>query len=326
MAGRLSASSWAHGAQTEARGRNAKFLLRSKEEGLGKVRVALVLSGGGIWGTAGIGVLKALEEWGYQPDLIVGTSSGAIIGSLWAVGMSVDAMTDLALSLNKRDVPISWRTIGGQLLGQRRLPDALFDAAPLWQKLRPWLSGISVSAVPKPLWVVATSLTDRSPIVLGRRIDKVNPGFLMGDPDMELIDAVRASSAVPGFFSPVMVRDQVLVDGGVGDDYPLDVAEMLGADRALGLWIDEPARWQLPSPRPHAFHVLVESMAVMIREISVLRQSTLRMPHWDLRIELTGHTVFARIAEIIETGYNSAVESKDAIDRLFTEPGRSRIG
>ncbi len=293
---------------------------------MGKLRVALVLSGGGIWGTAGIGVLKALEEWEYQPDLIVATSSGAIIGSLWAMGMSVDAMTELALSLNKRDVPISWRNIGGQLLGQHRFPEALLDGAPLWQKLKPWLGGIAVSAVPKPLWVVATSLTDRAPIILGPRIDKVNSGFLTGDPDMELIDAVRASSAVPGFFAPVMIRDQVLVDGGVGDDYPLDVAEMLGADSALGLWIDEPARWQLPSPRPHAFHVLVESMAVMIREISVLRQSTLRMPHWDLRIELTGHTVFERIAEIIEMGYASAIESKDAIDRLFTEPGRSRIG
>lgn len=283
------------------------------------MRVALVLSGGGIWATAAIGVLRALEEWGCQPDLVVGTSSGAIIGSLWAVGLPSSQLMQMALSLTRRDVPVSWRNIGGQLLTQHRLPEALLDGAPLWQKIAPYLEKYTVSSVPRPLWVVATSLTDRAPVVFGARPEIVKPGFLMGDDTVNLFTAVRASSSVPGFFPPIVLNDQVLVDGGVGDDYPLDVAEMVGADRALGLWIDEPARWQLPSPRPHALQVLVESMAVMIREISLLRQSRLLMPHLDLRIELSGHTVFERIGEIIEMGYLATVASKASIDQLFNE-------
>lgn len=284
-----------------------------------RVRVALVLSGGGIWATGGIGVLRGLEDLGHTPDLLVGTSSGAIIAGLWSAGMPIHAMQDLALGLTRRDIPISWRNIGGQLLGHRRLPEALLDGAPLWNKLSPWLHNRKISDVMHPLYVVATSLTERQPVVFGTKPAENWPGFIMGGPDIDLLTAVRASSAVPGFFSPILWQQHVLVDGGVGDDYPLDVAAMVGADRALGLWIDEPARWQLPAPRPHAFEVLVESMAVMIREITLLRQASLSIPHIDLRIELSGHTVFERIPSIMEMAYDATMASRDAIDRLFSQ-------
>ncbi len=282
------------------------------------MRVALVLSGGGIWATGGIGVLRGLEDLGHTPDLLVGTSSGAIIAALWSVGMPIKDMQQLALGLTRRDVPISWRNIGGQLLGQRRLPEALLDGAPLWNKLSPWLGERAIGELRHPLYVVATSLTERQPVVFGMKPPGDWPGFIMGGAEIDLLTAVRASSAVPGFFSPILWQQHVLVDGGVGDDYPLDVAAMVGADRALGLWIDEPARWQLPSPRPHAFDVLVESMAVMIREITILRQASLSIPHIDLRIELSGHTVFERIPRIMEMAYEATMASRDEIDQLFT--------
>ncbi len=285
--------------------------------GADRVNVALVLSGGGIWAAGGIGVLRALEDLGHTPDLVVGTSSGAIIASLWSVGVPVAGIKDIALGLTRRDIPISWRTIGSQILGQRRLPEALLDSAPLWNKLSPWLGNRTIREVRHPLYVVAMSLTERRPVVFGSNPVEDRLGFIRGGSDIDLLTAVRASSAVPGFFSPILWNHQVLVDGGVGDDYPLDVAGIAGADRALGLWIDEPARWQRPSPPPHAVDVLVESMAVMIREITLLRQKGVTFPHVDLRMELTGHTVFERIPNIMEMAYDAAMAERDAIDRLF---------
>lgn len=282
------------------------------------MKVALVLSGGGIWATGGIGVLRALEDLGHTPDFVVGTSSGAIIASLWAIGVPVSEMSSLALSLSRRDVPISWRNIGGQILGHRRLPEAILDGAPLWNKLGRWLHSRTIREVVHPLYVVATSLTERQTVVFGSEPIKHGTEFIVGGSEIDLLTAVRASSAVPGFFSPILWQQHVLVDGGVGDDYPLDVAEMAGADRALGLWIDEPARWRIPSPRPHAFDVLVESMAVMIREITILRQRALSISHVDLRLELSGHTVFERIPAIIEMAYEAAMKQRDHIDQLFS--------
>lgn len=284
---------------------------------------ALVLSGGGLWATAGIGVVQALKELGIRPDVVVGSSAGAVIGALICAGISVEDVKELALSLTHRDFPVGWRRVGGEVLGHRRLPDGIMDPRPFWSKVSGYLGDRGFSDLVCPLWVVATAISHRKMVVFGSA-DFVHPegarrlGFIPVVNRVSLMDALTASAAVPGLFAPVRMGDLVLVDGGVGDDYPVDVAHLVGATRIIGVWVDEPVRW-VSNPRPpHFVEVLMESMAMMVRELSLLRQVAVPLPRLDIRIELSGgHRVFHRIGEIIDQGYRATYRVQDQLRQLL---------
>jgi NTE family protein len=133
------------------------------------------------------------------------------------------------------------------------------------------------------------------------------------DQSTDLLTAIKASAALPGMFPPVRVGEEWLVDGGVADDYPVDVGEWVGAEDLVGLWVDEQVHDSLPK-RFHAGHVASASLAVMIRELSVIRQRMVAIPHTDIRIEIDGgHRVFNRIADIIQQGYDATWARIDEI-------------
>jgi NTE family protein len=132
-----------------------------------------------------------------------------------------------------------------------------------------------------------------------------------------------ASAAVPGIFPPREVDGDWLVDGGVTDDYPVDVAEWIGATQVVGIWVDERLDQGLPA-KFHLGHVIAVSLAVMIRELSLTRQQVTAIPRIDIRLEIDGgHLVFDRVADIIEHGYQSVWAHRDDIRerQLIPEKG-----
>jgi predicted acylesterase/phospholipase RssA len=200
-------------------------------------RTALVLSGGGAKGLAHIGVLRVLDSMGVRPDLVVGSSMGAIIGGMYASGYSGREIDSLARALPIADLfrtyqPRAPRSLG--LLqplivweqGDRRFNlqsatvaetevNALVNAAMLRGNL---IARGNFDSLPIPFRAVAADLADRSPVVLAS-----------GD----LARAVRASFAIPLVFAPESLDGRILADGGLVANIPVAVARATGAERLI---------------------------------------------------------------------------------------------
>jgi NTE family protein len=211
-------------------------------------RVGLVLSGGGARGFAHVGVLKALEAARVPVDVIVGTSMGAIIGGLYASGMTADDLEREILAVNWGD--LFDRREPRQLLSQRRkeedfelspvlmlgfrngefvLPTGAVSTRSLEMLLRRYTLSTrhlaSFDGLPTPFRAVATDMETGQAVVLDH-----------GD----LAAALRASMSVPAVFSPLEVDGRVLGDGGLVNNLPVDVARRMGADVVIAVNIGTP--------------------------------------------------------------------------------------
>lgn len=205
-------------------------------------KVGLVLGGGGAKGVSHIGVLKVLEEAGIPIDYIAGTSMGAIVGGLYAIGYSateIDSMVasqDWQLLLSdrvKRDnltfpekenseryvislpfgIEKKDRLVGGMIKGQNL--QNLFSNLTIG-----YHDSVDFNSFPIPFACVAVNLVDGKDFV-----------FRKGS----LPIAMRASMAIPAAFTPVKLDSMVLVDGGLNNNYPADVVKTMGADIIIGV-------------------------------------------------------------------------------------------
>jgi NTE family protein len=275
----------------------------------------LVLSGGGLWSAAGIGAAAALRDLEVPVDGFVGSSAGALVAALLAAGHSPEVLAKEAAALRRGDFKPDWRT-GLKHLIHGSLPLSLYSIGPLERRLSPLLANASWQTLTRPLWVVAASLQHFHPVVFGTAAPAGRGApihALWQGQALELLAALKASTAVPGIFPPVPFEEDWLVDGGVVDDYPVDVADWVGAQHIVGVWVDEPAA----NPRLRPYHlgqVASQSLAVMIRELSVVRQSLVHTPRVDIRIEIAGgHRVFDRILDIVQLGYDLTYEKRESL-------------
>lgn len=172
---------------------------------MAKDKLALALGGGGARGWAHIGILRALAKAGLNPDIVVGTSIGAIVGGHYAGGR-LDQLQDFAQSLTRRrvfsflDLSVSG---SGLITGQR-----LFD------RFDDHLKGLTIEDLPVRFAAIATDLANGHEIWLRRGC---------------VTDAVRASSAIPGIVRPVSLNGRWLVDGCLVNPIPVSVCRALGA-------------------------------------------------------------------------------------------------
>lgn len=177
----------------------------------GPRKLGLALGSGGARGLAHIGVLRALESEGLNPDVITGSSMGAIVGSLYAAGVSLDKMEQMALSIEIRSF-IEWREAifgtGAVLSGDKLEALLRKHLPPVFEDLK------------LPFGCVATDLTH------GQRVR-----FSSGD----LPRAVVASATIPSVFPPVRVDDMQLVDGSVTEPIPVLFAKQLGAQKVVAV-------------------------------------------------------------------------------------------
>ncbi len=200
-------------------------------------RTALVLSGGGAKGLTHIGVLLALDSLGIRPDLIVGSSMGAVIGAMYASGYPARTIDSLArvfpiATLFSTFEPRAPRALGRlqplvvweqgdrgfnlqNAAGRELEANALLDASMLRGNL---IARGDFDHLPIPLRVVATDLGNHRPVVLSR-----------GD----LAQAVRASIAIPFVFPPQRMGGRFLADGGLSANVPIAIARAAGAERVI---------------------------------------------------------------------------------------------
>ena len=233
----------------------------------------LVLSGGGARGMAHIGVIKVLERERIPVDCIVGTSMGAVVGGLYASGMSadeiaqglgalewgemfVDRLDRRRDSLRRKAEDRSFLAKAGVGLrdGKLGVAPSLFEGQRLAVALRRALlpsAGIAdFDALPIRFRAVGTDLETGEAVVMDR-----------GD----LVNAVRASMAVPGVFAPVSYGERSLIDGGVAMNLPVEIAQAMGAERIIAVDISAPlkTREQLRDPLSIADQMVT---ALMLKE------------------------------------------------------------
>ncbi len=169
-------------------------------------RIGLALGGGAARGWAHIGVLEVLTEAGFGPDVIAGTSIGAVVGGCFSAG-KLPALTEFAMGLTKRRVVgLMDFHIGGA---------GLISGGRLKRLLERDLVGIRIEALPQRFVAVATELGT------GHEI------WLTHGP---LVEALRASYALPGVFDPVKLGGRWLMDGALVNPVPVTAARALGAD------------------------------------------------------------------------------------------------
>lgn len=203
------------------------------------VKIALALGGGAARGFAHVGVIKALEAQGITPDIIVGTSAGSVVGSLYAAGYNGFELQQLAMQMDEGQVSDWSLPNRGVIKG-----DALQDFINKSVKYLP------LEKLKKTFAVVATNLHSGEMIV-----------FRTGNTGM----AVRASSSVPGIFQPVSINGQEFVDGGLVSPVPVRVARSLGADFVIAVDIsDKPQNNKTES----SFEVMLQTFNIMGQSIS----------------------------------------------------------
>ena len=256
-------------------------------------KVALVLGGGAARGFAHIGVIKALEAQGIVPDIIVGTSAGSVIGALYAAGYNGFELQEQAMQLEKSQVS-DWSLPNRGVIKGEALQEFINRAV----KQR------TLEKLTKLFAVVATDLHSGEMIV-----------FRTGNTGM----AVRASSAVPGIFQPVMINQHEYVDGGLVSPVPVRVARSLGADFVIAVNISaQPQNGKTES-----------SLDVMLQTFSIMGQAISRneLPGADVVISprtsgLSATSFDDRSAAVLEGEKAVAAmlpELKARLDKLRTQ-------
>lgn len=177
----------------------------------GKPRIGLALGGGAARGWAHLGVIRALAEQGIRPDIVAGTSVGAIVGAM-VCSDYLDAFEDWVTALTRRDVLsyLDFALGNGGFIQGRRLMARFHDT----------FGDVAFADLKKPLGVVATDLYSGQERWLRE-----------GD----IAIAVRASMALPGVFTPVQIDGEWLVDGGLVNPVPVSLCHAMGADRVIAV-------------------------------------------------------------------------------------------
>lgn len=180
---------------------------------IGGVMVGLVLGGGAALGVAHVGVIRVLEQENIPIDIIVGSSMGALVGAIWAVGKNADEIEAVAREFEKKkDL--------GKLWDLANPFKALVGGTAIKRWLRTHLGNSNFHDTKIPFKAIAYDLTRREELI----IDEGN-----------LVDAVRKSIAIPGVIAPVEENERVIIDGGVLNPLPTNVLVNLGVKRIIAV-------------------------------------------------------------------------------------------
>jgi NTE family protein len=256
-------------------------------------RIAFVFQGGGSLSAPQIGMLRALLEAGIRPDLVVGSSAGALNAVAFASDPSlagVHRLEHLWLRLRRRHVAaVELRTVARAV---RRRSDGLVSAAPLGELLATLVAPcIEETAV--PAHVVATELETGRPVILSAG---------------ETVPALLASAAFPGIYAPVEIGGMRLIDGGVSADIPVRQAELLGAEVTYVLPAAVSADTEVPlrGPLAMAYRALGQILdAASRRDVAAARGSVHVLP--AVTSAASNPLDFRGTQRLIAHGYAAAV-------------------
>lgn len=294
-------------------------------------RVGVALGGGGAKGAAHIGVLKYLEEIGIPVDCISGTSIGSIIGGLYALGYTPDEMAKLIANMDwgmymSNAVNRQFQSSDEREKSSRHLFAVPFGAGTFEEKSADILSSLPSGVIsgtslvnlfsrlsigyndsvdfhklPIPFACVATDILTGDSVVISKGI---------------FSRAIRSSMAIPGAFSPVYWGNKLLADGGLVDNFPVDICLQLGADIVIGVELGD----QLVS-NPEELKSLPQQLSQYM-SISVMKNTTTHREMCDVYMhpDVTGYSMLsfntAAIDTMVRRGYECAKSHHDELIKL----------
>ncbi len=278
--------------------------------------VGLVLSGGGARGLAHVGVIRVLEARGIQAQVVTGTSMGSIVGALYASGRSAAEIDRIARTMNwqtalsdaspRRDQPYSFRELEAGMSTDVRMsingdgvafPKGVIEGQHLEQTLGELFQEdgkpLRFEELPRRYAAVAANLETGDQVVM-------NTG--------DLASAVRASMSIPGALAPVERDGMILVDGGIANNMPVDLARKMGATFIIAVDVTAPlkTRDELDS----IFSIANQTSAFLVRLNTVDQRSNLRKEEVLILPELEGlgSADFDKFGPIIEAGQKAALD------------------
>lgn len=290
-----------------------------------RLRIGLVLSGGGARGAAHVGVLRALEEMRIPIDAVAGTSMGAVVGGLYSAGLSGGEIAKVFGALDWQDL-FQDRAPRGDLVYRRKqddrnflartslgvrggegvvLPLGLVQGQKITQVLRKATLRVAdvqdFDALPTPFRALATDLETGEAVILRS-----------GD----LVTVMRASMSAPGVLAPVEVGGRLLVDGGLVDNLPVSLAREMGVDVLIAVDVSFPlaTRAGLESP----LDVTNQMVAIMVRKGTAASRAQLTDRDVLIEPDLGRMTSvdFARVPLVIAAGESALERARDRLAAL----------
>lgn len=291
-------------------------------------KVGLVLSGGGAKGFAHIGAIRVLEEQGIPIDYIVGTSMGAIVGCFYAMGYSPDQIEDIILAqdwvnvlsdyVDRRYIPLYDRDefdrYAFSLAINKHgvsLPQGVIAGQNIMKIISkytiPFQGEEDFSKFPIPFACVAANIVDGKEVVLKKG---------------HIVKALRASMAIPTAFAPVAIDGKLLIDGGMRNNLPVDVALKMGADVIIAVDLQE---------KNKEFDELGEMSSIFNQGLSFLGlpkyYANLKDIDVYIKPKLSNYSIvdFNSADSLIALGYQSAHKLKPQLDSLRDKIGLCRL-
>lgn len=250
-------------------------------------KIGLALGSGGARGFAHLGVLKVLASEGIHVHMIAGSSMGALIGSFYAAGLSIDEMYKIATAFKRKYFLDFTIPKMGFIAGNR-----------VKELIHLFTKGKNIEELNIPLAIVATDLYKGEKVVF-----KTGP----------VANAVRASIAIPGIFVPEKINGQLLVDGGVVDRVPVSVVKEMGADIIVAVDVSNVKRTEEITS---IFDVILQSLDIMQDELVFHREVVS-----DIMIRPSvgkySSREFTNIKEIITIGEQEAAKHLANIKKLI---------
>jgi NTE family protein len=272
----------------------------------------LVLSGGGLKGLAHIGVLKALDERGLEPGLVVGSSMGSLVAAAWAAGMPIGEMIDRGLAVRRKDI---FQVAHVDMALKRMRSPAVYRREPLDQLITSLVGTRTFEDLQRPLIINTVELNSGMQVLWG----------LPGLRGVRVSDAVFASCALPGIFPPREIDGRYYVDGAVVENMPAQVAATHGRGPVLA--VDVGSTSSLRS------NIQEEGFAATyIRGLEIVMQTMMesRLRQWTApplvlvhpRVEHVSMFAFGHNRELIEEGYRSTMDLLDLLQDAFDADGQ----
>lgn len=262
-------------------------IFKSKTKRRRRPTVGLALSGGSTFGIAHVGVLQALTEAQVPIDYISGTSSGALVAGCFAFGMPVEEMVAHVRNLN-------WRRLSR--FGYSRL--GLHSNKPMGTFITDLLGDVDIQDARVPLAIVATNIELQEMVTLRTG---------------SLHEAIRASTCIPGVFTPVELQGALLVDGTLSENLPLTPLRDMGAEMTIGVIIS--ADPTLVRPK-HVFDVLMVSFNMLLSQRDMhlpVKPDVLIEPHISMHDTLQ----FANTDHLISEGYRVGRQAVPSIMEML---------